>query len=150
MWHIAREPGSEEYLDSEKYEIKSWGGAEDDLSELIGVINRIRKENTALQQNRTLKFHETDNDQIICYSKSADDNIVVTIVSLDPHNTQSGWVELDLEIPQPFQVHDLLSGARHAWQRGRNFVQLVPQSVPAHILRIRKRVRTERDFEYYL
>ena len=48
MWHIAREPGSEEYLDSEKYEIKSWGGAEDDLSELIGVINRIRKENTEI------------------------------------------------------------------------------------------------------
>ena len=92
MLHVAREPGSEEYLDSEKYEARNWGVADDDLSELIAVVNRIRRENAALQQNATLTFHAADNEEIICYSKSAGDNVVVTIVNLDPHNTQSGWV----------------------------------------------------------
>jgi starch synthase (maltosyl-transferring) len=153
--HTAREPGSEEYLDSEKYEVRHWGATEDDLSELIGVVNRVRRENLALQQNATLKFHPTTNDDILCYSKSSGDNIVLAVVSLDPHNTQSGWVELDLEAlaldpGRPFQVHDLLSGARHAWHGPRNFVQLNPHVVPAHIFRIRRRVRSERDFEYFL
>ena len=150
-----REPGSEEYLDSEKYEVKGWEPADDDLSELIGFVNRIRRENIALQQNSTLHFHKTDNDAILCYSKSAGENIVLCVVNTDPHNTQSGWVELDLdelqlEPKRAFQVHDLLSGARHSWTGPRNYVQLNPHVVPAHIFRIRRRVRTERDFEYYL
>jgi starch synthase (maltosyl-transferring) len=102
-----------------------------------------------------LKFHPTTNDDILCYSKSAGENVVLAVVSLDPHNTQSGWVELDLEAlaldpGRPFQVHDLLSGARHSWHGPRNFVQLNPHVVPAHIFRIRRRVRSERDFEYFL
>jgi starch synthase (maltosyl-transferring) len=145
-----REPGSEEYLDSEKYEIKNWGTSQDDLSELITLVNRIRRENPALQQNLTLRFHETDNEQILCYSKTAGDNVVVTVVSLDPHNAQSGWVTLDDVQSQPFQAHDLLSGARHTWRDGRNYVQLNPHVMPGHIFRIRRKVRTERDFEYYL
>lgn len=149
MVNAPREPGSEEYLDSEKYEVKNWGTAEDHLSELIAVINRIRRENVALQQNLTLKFHPTDNDQILCYSKAAGDNIIVTVVNLDPQNTQAGWVTVDFH-PQPFQAHDLLSGARHTWHDGRNYVQLDPHVMPAHIFRIRRKVRTERDFEYYL
>jgi starch synthase (maltosyl-transferring) len=160
MVHIARDPGSEEYLDSEKYEVKNWGAGEDDLSELIALINRIRRENPALQQNLTLQFHETDNEQIICYSKALGDNVIVTVVSLDPHNAQAGWVDLDLAalsgVPAPppasapHQAHDLLTGARHTWRGPRNYVQLNPHVMPAHIFRIRRRVRTERDFEYYL
>jgi starch synthase (maltosyl-transferring) len=151
MVHIAREPGGEEYLDSEKYEARDWGVSDDDLSDLIAAVNRIRRENPALQQNLTLQFHETDNDQILCYSKAAGDNVIVTIVNVDPHNVQSGWVNLDLpEVLRAFQVHDLLSNARHTWQSGRNFVKLDPNIVPAHIFRIRRKVRTERDFEYYL
>jgi starch synthase (maltosyl-transferring) len=153
--HQAREAGSEEYLDSEKYEVKQWGEADDDLSELIAVINRIRRDNPALQQNTTLKFHECDNEQILCYSKAAGDNIVLTIVNVDAQNTQAGWVDLDLaalalDTGRPFQVHELMSGARYTWHGPRNYVQLNPQVVPAHIFRIRRRVRTERDFEYYL
>jgi starch synthase (maltosyl-transferring) len=153
--HQAREPGSEEYRDSEKYEVKQWQPAEDDLSDLIALVNRIRRENPALQQNVTLKFHNTSNDEIVCYSKAAGDNVVVTVVNVDPHNTQAAWLELDLSALQldanrPFQVHELMSGARYTWHGPRNYVQLNPHVVPAHIFRIRRKVRTERDFEYFL
>jgi starch synthase (maltosyl-transferring) len=153
--HVAREPGSEEYLDSEKYEVKHWAQPDDDLTELMTVINRIRRENPALQQNESLTFHETTNDQILCYSKTSGENVVLTVVSVDPHNAQSGWIELDLEAlhldgKSTFQVHDLISGARHTWHGARNHVQLNPHVIPAHIYRIRRKVRTERDFEYYL
>jgi starch synthase (maltosyl-transferring) len=155
MQHVAREPGSEEYLDSEKYEVKPWSLSEDDLSELITVVNRVRRENPALQQNDTLTFHETDNEEILCYSKSVGENVVVSVVNLDPHNTQAGWIELDLEKldlgrGRPFQAHDLLTGARHMWHGGRNYVQLNPHVIPAHIFKIRRKVRSERDFEYFL
>jgi starch synthase (maltosyl-transferring) len=151
----AREPGSEEYRDSEKYEAKQWTPTDDDLSELIARVNRVRRENAALQQNVTLRFHNTTNDEIICYSKSAGDDIVVAVVNVDPHNTQSAWVELNLAALQvdanrPFQAHELLSGARYTWHGARNYVQLDPRVVPAHIFRIRRKVRTERDFEYFL
>ncbi len=153
--NAAREPGSEEYLDSEKYEVKQWGESDNDLSEMIAVVNRVRRENPALQQNLTLKFHETTNDEILCYSKSAGDNVVLTVVNVDPHNPQSGWIELDLnalnlDANRPFQVHELLSGARYTWHGPRNYVQLSPHVVPAHIFRIRRKVRTEQDFEYFL
>jgi starch synthase (maltosyl-transferring) len=150
-----REPGSEEYLHSEKYELKRWEPVEDDLSELIALINRLRRENAALQQNATLTFHPTSNASLLCYSKAAGDNVIIAVVSVDPHNPQSGWLELDLEAlnlddKRPFQVHDLLSGARHSWTGPRNFVQLNPDIIPAHLFRIRRKVRSERDFEYYL
>ena len=150
-----REAGSEEYLDSEKYEIRHWAATDDDLTELIAVVNRIRRDNPALQQNLTLQFHETSNDDILCYSKSAGSDVVLTIVNVDPHNTQAGYVDLDLAVlnldaNQPFQVHELLSGARYTWHGPRNYVSLNPHVVPAHIFRIRRKVRSERDFEYFL
>ena len=156
--HVAREQGSEEYLDSEKYEIKHWAPVDDDLSELMALVNRIRRENPALQQNATLTFHETDNENILCYSKTLRDNAVIVVVNVDPHNTHAGWIDLDLQVlglgssadDRSFQVHDLLSGARHRWHGSRNYVQLNPRIVSAHIFRIRRRVRTERDFEYFL
>ena len=153
--HVARETGTEEYLNSEKYEVKRWEPTGDDLTEFISVVNRVRRENAALQQNATLHFHKTDNESILCYSKAAGDNIVLCVVNVDPNNSQSAWLELDLDALQlepsrAFQVHDLLSNARHSWHGPRNFVQLNPHVVPAHIFRIRRRVRTERDFEYYL
>ena len=155
MVHQAREAGSEEYLDSEKYEVKHWAQTDDDLSDFIAVVNRIRRENPALQNNTSLRFHRTDNEQIVCYSKASGENVIICVVNVDPHNTHAGWVDLDLaalglEAGRAFQVHDLLSGARHSWQGARNYIQLNPHVVPAHIFRIRRRVRTERDFEYYL
>ena len=148
-----REPGSEEHLNSEKYEIKNWDIARpDSLKDFIARVNRIRRDNPALHRDWSLRFHEIDNDQLICYSKRTDDlsNVILVVVNLDPNHTQSGWVEFPLEElgidPQkPYQMHDLLSDARYLWQGSRNYVELNPQIVPTHILRVRRRVRTERN-----
>ncbi|MBI4318463.1 MAG: alpha-1,4-glucan--maltose-1-phosphate maltosyltransferase [Chloroflexi bacterium] len=153
----SREPGSEEYLDSEKYEIKRWEvGRTDSLRDFIARVNRIRRENAVLRHDRSLRFHPVDNDRIICYSKSTADlsDTVVVVVSLDPHHTQAGWVELPLETlgldpKQPYQMHDLLGDARYLWHGPRNYVELNPQIAPAQVYRVRRRVRTEREFEYY-
>jgi starch synthase (maltosyl-transferring) len=153
-----REPGSEEYLDSEKYEIRPWNrGAEWSLKDFMARINRVRRENPALQSDWNLRFHDTDNPSIICYSKATDDlsNVIVVAVNLDPFHTQSGWVHLDLaplglDADKAFQVDDLLSGIRQLWQGPKNYVELPPDTLPAHVFRVRTRVRSERDFDYYL
>jgi starch synthase (maltosyl-transferring) len=153
-----REPGGEEYFNSEKYEVRRWDlEAPHSLRDFIRRVNDIRRENPALQSNEHLEFHHTDNSQILCYSKRTADlsNLVLTVVNLDPHHTQSGWVHLPLDQfhldhHQPFQVHDLLGDARYLWQGPRNYVELNPHIVPAHVFRLRRRLRTERDFEYYL
>jgi starch synthase (maltosyl-transferring) len=154
----ALRPGSEEYLDSEKYQIRVWDiDRADSLKELIARINRIRKENPALQSDWSLAFHPVDNDQLIAYSKTCDDpeNVILVVVNLDPHHKQSGWIELPLKSfglddHQEFQVHDLISGDRYLWQGSRNYVELDPQIMPAHIFRLRRRVKTEKDFDYFL
>jgi starch synthase (maltosyl-transferring) len=156
--NVAREPGSEEYLNSEKYEIKHWDlDRSDSLKEFIARVNHIRRENRALQGDWSLRFHPVDNDAIICFSKQTEDlsNVIVAAVNLDPHHTQSGWVELatgdlGLDPQQPYQMHELLTDARYLWHGARNFVQLDPQSVPAQIFRVRHRLRREQDFDYFL
>ena len=154
----AKQAGSEEYLDSEKYEIRDW--RVDDpwsLRDLIARVNQVRRENPALQSDWNLRFHNVDNEQIICYSKSTRDlsDTVLVVVNLDPVHKHSGWVDLDLaalglDERYPFQVHDLLGDSRHLWTGARNYVELDPQAVPAHLFRIRRKVRTERDFDYFL
>jgi starch synthase (maltosyl-transferring) len=151
-------PGSEEYLNSEKYELKHRDlYAASSLKGLIARINRIRKENPALHSDRTLRFHNTDNPSLICYSKATKDlsDIIVVIVNLDSFHTQAGWVDLDLDSlgldpNHAFLVQDLLGDGRYLWQGPHNFVELSPESLPAHILHVRRWVRTERDFDYYL
>jgi starch synthase (maltosyl-transferring) len=151
-------PGKEEYLDSEKYEIRAWDiHRPEGLHDLIARVNRIRRENPALQYNHSLRFHAVDNDQLLAYSKAAPDlsNVVLVVVNLDPHHTQAGWLHLPLselliDPGQTYQAHDLLGNARYFWQGERNYVELNPQLAPAHIFVIRRRVRTERDFDYYL
>jgi starch synthase (maltosyl-transferring) len=153
----ALRPGSEEYLDSEKYQLRSWDiDRSDSLKDLITRVNRIRHENPALQSDWSLRFHSVDNGQLIVYSKATDDlsNIILVVVNLDPRYRQSGWVdlpldELQLDPQQPYQVHDLLTDARYFWHGPHNYVELNPQTLPAHIFRIRRRIRTERDFDYY-
>jgi len=155
--NVARDPGGEEYLDSEKYQLRRWDlDRPDGLAELVARLNRIRRENPALQADRGLRFHPADNEQLLCYSKASEegDNVILTIVNLDPHHLQAGWVDLDLPAlgvgtQEGFQVHDLLSGARYLWQGARNYVQLDPASTPAHVFRVRRRLRTERDFDYF-
>jgi starch synthase (maltosyl-transferring) len=154
----AKEFGSEEYLDSEKYQIRHWDiDRPDSLKDLITRVNRIRRENPALQSDRNLMFHHVDNDQLICFSKQTNDrsNIILVVVNLDPHHTHGGWLEipmepLGLEAHQPFQVHDLLGDARFLWHGSRNYVELNPQIIPAHVFRIRHRIRTEKDFDYFM
>ena len=150
-----RDPGSEEYLNSEKYEIHHWPPADDDLTDFIAVVNKIRRENESLHSNSTLTFHKSNNEQVICYSKTSGENAIICVVNVDPHNVQTAEITLDLEAlkiddSRAFQVHDLLSGARHSWQGPRAQVTLNPHIVPAQIFRIRRRVRTEKDFEYFL
>ncbi|MBE0614503.1 MAG: alpha-1,4-glucan--maltose-1-phosphate maltosyltransferase [Burkholderiales bacterium] len=153
-----REPGTEDYLDSEKYEIRGWDrDAQHSLSDLIARVNGARRDNPALQSDASLRFYPIDNDSLLCYSKSDAEleNLVVTVVNLDPHHVQSGWVELDLaalgiDAQTPYQMHDLLSGARFLWSGARNFVQLDPQRAPAHVFALRRKVRTERNFDYFL
>lgn len=150
-------PGSEEYLNSEKYELKRRDlKSPASLKDLIARVNRIRKENPALQNNNSLRFHQTDNPVLLCYSKMSDDrsNIIIVIVNLDAYHKQTGWINLDLEklglpLNRSFQAHDLLGGGHYLWQGSRNYAELAPESLPAHILRVRRWVRTERDFDYY-
>ena len=150
--------GSEEYLDSEKYQIRAWDiGGPDSLKGLVARVNEIRRENPALQSDWSLRFHPLDNDQLIAYSKATEDlsDIILVIVNLDPHYKQSGWIELpladfQLDSRQPYQVHDLLTDARYLWHGSRNYVELNPLILPAHIFKVRRRVRTERDFDYFL
>jgi starch synthase (maltosyl-transferring) len=153
-----RETGSEEYRDSEKYQLRDWDvDRADSLRAMISRLNELRRENPALQADGSLRFCDIDNEQLICYAKHTDDfeNIVVVVVNLDPHHTQSGFVDLPLERwgidpARPFQAHDLLSGARYLWQGERNFVALDPQRSTAHVFRLRRHLGTERDFDYFM
>ena len=153
-----RESGSEEYLNSEKYQLRNWDrDRPSSLQEFIARVNRIRRENTPLQSDHNVSFHNVDNDMIIAYSKTNESGTesVLVVANVDPHYTQSGWVTIDLRslgLPADtaFQMDDLLSGARYLWRGARNFVSLDPQHAPAHIFRVRRRVRTERDFDYFL
>jgi len=158
MESAPRESGSEEYRDSEKYQLRHWTLQQpDSLWSLIARMNRIRRENAALQADSGLHFCKIDNDQLIAYLKidSGSSNVIMTVVNLDPHHPQSGWVDLDVsalkfDSDQPYQVHDLLSDQRYIWRGRYNYVLLDPQRAPAHVFRLRRRVRSEQDFDYYL
>jgi starch synthase (maltosyl-transferring) len=134
-------PGGEEYLNSEKYEIKHWDlDAPTSLKSYITQVNAIRRANKALQSNDGLTFHPTDNDYLICYSKVTKDgsNRILVAVNLDPFNVQAGFATLDLPAlglaaDTPFEVHDLLTGNRYPWVGARNYIELRPAELPAHI-----------------
>jgi starch synthase (maltosyl-transferring) len=151
-------PGSEEYLDSEKYQIRTWDmDRPGSLREVIARVNQARRENPALQRDTNLRFHPVDNEQLIAYSKITEDltDIVLVVVNLDPHHKQSGWVEVplgdfQLDAHQAYQVHDLLTDTRYLWQGSHNYVELDPEKIPGHIFRVRRRVHTEKDFDYFM
>jgi starch synthase (maltosyl-transferring) len=136
--------GSEEYLDSEKYQIHVWDiNNPNNLRDLIIHVNRIRKASVALQSNAGLEFHPVDNEQLLAYSKVSGDggDKLLMIVNLDPHNPQAGWVNLALDAlglgsEESFAVHDLLTDAHYVWHGSRNYVQLNPTVLPAHIFRV--------------
>jgi starch synthase (maltosyl-transferring) len=127
-----REPGSEEYLNSEKYELKRWDlERADSLAPLIARLNRIRKDNPALQRDWSLQLHAIDNDQLIAYSKREADNEILVVVNLDAQHAQSGWIDFP-----PCEVHDLLSGGHYRWSAQRNYVELSPHTLPAHVFKV--------------
>jgi starch synthase (maltosyl-transferring) len=142
-------PGSEEYLNSEKYEIRRWNRRDpNSLAPLITLLNQIRRTNPALQSDLSLHFHPVDNLQIVAYSKSAPAtpespaNVILVVVNLDPRYEQSGWVDLDLKQlgirhNENFEVEDLLTGNHYLWHDRSNFVVLHP-SATAHIFRINR------------
>jgi starch synthase (maltosyl-transferring) len=139
-------PGSEEYLNSEKYQVRQWDlDRPESLRRLIAVVNRIRKNNTALQSDWGLAFHPISNDNLLCYSKRSDDgkNLVLMVMNLDPTRTQSGMVDVPLERfgladGQPYQVNELLIGEQYTWTGRQNYVELNPTKVPGHILELRQ------------
>jgi starch synthase (maltosyl-transferring) len=142
-----REPGSEEYLNSEKYEVRHWDVSSPySLRDLIGRVNRIRRENRALHNNESLRFLRVDNDNMVAYMKRSpdDENMIFVVVNLDPHNTQSGilqvpfW-EIGLGQYETYEMHDLLDDAHYTWTGEWNYVELNPYVVPAHILRLGRR-----------
>jgi starch synthase (maltosyl-transferring) len=155
MEHVAR-AGVEEYVDNEKYQLRSWDLRRgDSMAPLIRLVNRIRRENGALQDMRGLHFHPTDNEQLLCFSKRGDDGAVLVVVNLDVRHAHSGFVDiaghaLGVHPDETFQVHDLLGEARYRWRPGRNFVSLDPHIMPAHIFRVRRHARSEHDFEYFV
>jgi starch synthase (maltosyl-transferring) len=139
-------PGREEYLDSEKYQLKErdWD-APGNIKALITQLNQTRRENRALHFYDNLRFHPVDNEALLFYSKltPARDSIILVIVNLDPIQTQTGFVEVPVEQfgdfgGDSYEVHDLLTDTRYVWHGKRNYVALHPSVQPAHIFRVRR------------
>jgi starch synthase (maltosyl-transferring) len=137
-------PGKEEYTDNEKYEIKHWDWNKyTRIKELITRINKIRKENAALQTTWNIEFAETSSEQIICYSKAdrSRNNVFIIAVNIDAFNTQSAQVKipvnaLGIDANRPYRLTDLLSGDKYTWHGEWNYVALNPYEMPAHIFKV--------------
>lgn len=150
--------GKEEYLNSEKYEVKHWEwDRPGNLKDFIAQVNRVRKENPALQTTENVQFYEVDNEYLIAYGKATEDfsNILLVVVNLDPYHNQSGWVRVPIskfgiDADQPYLVHDLLSDGKYIWHGENNYVELKPHDMPAHIFKVRKKLKRETDFDYFL
>jgi starch synthase (maltosyl-transferring) len=152
--HVAVRPGSEEYLDTEKFQLRprDWAAAEKEgrtLAPFLTRLNQLRREHPSLQRLRNLRFHHADDDQVICYSKSlvGEDgrhgDIVLVVVNLDPHGTRETTVRLDMPAiglgwDDPVAVHDELTGDSYVWGK-ENYVRLDPFVEPAHIFTVRTR-----------
>jgi starch synthase (maltosyl-transferring) len=141
-------PGKEEYMDSEKYQVRHWdlqrpGG----LRELVTRVNAIRRDQPALRHDRTLRFLRTDNPQLLAYTKTAPDGSapVCVIVNLDATRRQAGWVELATAAEPDYEVVDLLNGPVYRWRGAGswNFVELDPAVTPAHVFRVGARLRAQ-------
>jgi starch synthase (maltosyl-transferring) len=147
--HLNLRPGSEEYLDSEKYQLRprDFAAAIADgrsLAPLIGKLNRIRREHPALHQLRNLVFHEVDNPDLIAFSKrdAATGDTVLVVCTVDPHDWREATVTLDLaalgmDWNSGFTVHDLLTDAEYLWGE-RNDVRLDPHQQPAHVFTVQQ------------
>jgi starch synthase (maltosyl-transferring) len=145
-------PGREEYLDSEKYQWKErdWN-APGNIKDWIAQLNKIRRENRALQFYDNLRFYHADNDAILFYGKMtpARDNIILVVVNLDPHRKQNSYVNVPIDQfgqmeSDVYQVHDLLSDARYTWRGRQNYVELDPEIQTGHVFRVRRQAGGDR------
>jgi starch synthase (maltosyl-transferring) len=144
MENVPVREGSEEYLDSEKYQVRAWNRNDPkSLKGLIRRVNSIRRDHVALQHNYGLKFHTTDNPMLIAYSMTSEDrgDKLLVVVNLDPVNRQMGWVdvvlkEFRLAAGESYEMNDLLTDKKYTWQGSRNYVELNPAALPAHIFRV--------------
>ncbi|MHB1949957.1 MAG: alpha-1,4-glucan--maltose-1-phosphate maltosyltransferase [Acidiferrobacteraceae bacterium] len=136
------QPGSEEYLHSEKYQIRTWDmDAPHSLRHLLAQLNGARRRHPALQTDLDIRFHPVDNEALICYSKGRGSHLILVVVNLDPRNVQSGWVDVQFDKlgftdSGTYAVYDVLSASGYTWQCGRNFVRLDPATAPAHLFRV--------------
>lgn len=147
MENTPQSPTNEEYLHSEKYEVRKWaieeGAPYNELQKLIQKTNQIRKSELAFRRNRYVHVHDTDNAELLAYSRKApDSSAILCIVNLDSGNPQSGWTDLDLpslglEPEQEFEVEDLLDGSTYQWRGPKNFVKLTPERQIAHLFKIK-------------
>jgi starch synthase (maltosyl-transferring) len=156
--HAPREPGSEEYLDSEKYEIKRWDlDRADSLAPLIARVNAARHAHPALQRNDGLAFHPIDDDELLAWTKRSVDgrDVVLGLVTLDFRSVRRGTLELPLEalglpVDAPFEAEDLLGeGGISLWHGPRQAVEIDPAVAPARLLHLRRQPRDETTFEAY-
>ena len=148
-------PGTEEYVDSEKYQVRHWDWNQaGNIKGLVARVNQIRRRNRALHVDRTLRFHATDNPQIIAYSKTSTDrsNVVLVVVNLDPRHMQHGYVQVPLdslrslgagplaERPRDadatYIAHDLIDDTQYRWHGEWNYVRLDPCVRQGHIFRL--------------
>ncbi len=149
-------PGREEYADSEKYQLVNWDrDRPGNIRDWISALNRVRKDNPALQHYKNLRFHEASSDRVLFYSKSAPDgkSHVLVAVSLDPYATQEAILTVPLEalgLPadETYQVHELLGDQRALWRGATAQVRLT-QEKPAAIWSILRFRRSEQGFDYY-
>jgi starch synthase (maltosyl-transferring) len=151
-------PEREEYLDSEKFEIKRWNrDREGNIKEIIRRVNAIRRENAALQSTFNLSFLSIHDENLLAYAKAVADrsNLLLIVVNLDPYQSHEGTLELPLEQwgineKMPFVAHELLSEARHIWQGRTRNIRLDPGECPAAIFRLHHRLHREQDFDYFM
>ena len=150
-------PGTEEYLNSEKYEIKVWDwNRPGNIKDLITRMNQIRKENAALQEYDNLVFFRADNPNILFYGKATPDksNIILVLVNLNPYELQHSYIHFPAEQygikpGEIYQVHDLLNDQRYLWKGDRNYIELDPKVRVAHVFRVRRWIKRENDFDYF-
>lgn len=145
--HVAVRPGSEEYLDSEKYQIRirDWDAADRDgrtLAPYLTRLNELRRQHPALQQLRNIAIHWSDDENVLVFSKSAGTDTVIVVINTDPHAARETVVHLDMAAlglgeHDSFVVHDELSGEDWTWSTN-NYVRLDPFHEPAHVLSVRR------------
>jgi starch synthase (maltosyl-transferring) len=145
--HVAVRPGSEEYLDSEKYQIRvrDWDAAEKEgrtLAPYLTMLNAVRRAHPALQQLRNVVIHSSDDENVLCFSKQAGDDLVIVVINLDPHAARETVVHLDLpalglDWHGSLAVHDEITGQDWHWGQ-HNYVRLDPGTEPAHLLTVRR------------